>query len=822
MDKFHYFNEEHEHVKTANSISSSVMKLPGQHQRRYGRSLMDESFKHLITKSDKTERTVDNDVQDNKEQNLNNVKETIYEYTSGGSNIVMTTEIEKHNEDDEDDEDDKSNDNDGIDRDTIKSNYDKQFLKDEEEIVSTTFKTFTSAQRLGNEEISSTTTTLTKVAFETSSSSPLNVITSPSPSIKLKVVDDDGDDDDDKTLKINNILNLNQSNNQNINKDYNNENEKNEQNDENVLRHTKEPAYLSDTVATALQDNKLPSEHNNEELKEQDIETTTKMFTIFENYNYDEEEALDINDGRDLNFILSKEDENENLSQEFVLTALNNDEFIDDDKLLEKYNNEQMASTSNSNSKSYRKHKSTRNQLNDNNNSNNDDDTDDTDDDNDKYDKDDGNNNFQINRFEINQQNLDSMTVNSHHFSDSYDDIYLSDRTKENFQNEQEKLKEKLTASISTPNRKAEQDSLENLMLNDGLWPLNVVQPGFVNLNYNHNLDDVDIVKLENTHSNEEELYKTINATLVKNNHKKFKFQLNPHQSYDKNQNEVLRLPEDMNPEINKPSLNVKPITSNPFTTTTTEQPLLTHQTSLTSDHLEEKRIIVNLSIASNDGSGNRYTLHVNIPAFDQNGEVQNMQQTLTHDKIPQIKENFKQQDIKQDLKTSPYCIPEPPPPIPECPCPCTGALYTKAADLYSTDLEDNNNDWLEETTTSVLTEETITTSTITNDSITNTATTTTPYTFSSSTAFATVNDDSQETNTNDNNVSVDYYDTSTNTTTVSNLLAGIDNAVLTTVNLTNNFENNRPQPLNENGEKFACPDVMPILILEGDLFCFK
>ncbi|TMW52843.1 hypothetical protein DOY81_002074 [Sarcophaga bullata] len=810
MDNFHYFNEEHEHVK-ANRISSSAMKLPGQHQRRYGRSLMDESFKHLITKSDKTERTVDNDVQHNKEQNFNNDKETIY---TSSSNIMMTTEIEKHNEDDEDeDEDDKSNENDGNDRDTIKSNYDKKFLKDEEEMFSTSYKTFTSARQLENEKNSST-----KVAFETSSSSsPLNVITSPSPTIKLEEVDDD-----DKTLKINNILNLNQSNNQNINKDYNNkENEKENEKTvqyENILKHTKEPAYLLDTVNTALQD-------DNEELKEQDIETTTKMFTIFENYNYDEEEALGINDGEDLNFILSKEDEdengNENLSQEFVLTALNSDEFIDDDKLLEKYHNEQiMASTSsnsNSNSNSYNKHKSTRNHLNDNdnnnNNGNNNDDT--TDDDNDKYDKDDGNNNFQINRFEKNQQNLDSMTVNSHHFSDSYDDIYLKDRTRENLQHEQEKLKEKLTATISTLNKKTEQDSLENLMLNDGLWPLNV-QPGFVNLNYNHNLDDVDIVKLENTHSNEEELYKTINATIVKNNHKKFKLQLNPHQSYDKNQNEVLRLPEDMNTGINKSPLSVKPITSNPFTSAT-EQPLLKHQTSLTTDHLEEKRIIVNLSIASNDGSGNRYTLHVNIPAFDQNGEVQNMQQTLTHDKIPQTKENLIQEDIKQDLKASPYCIPEPPPPIPECPCPCAGTLYTKTADLYSTDLEDNNNDWLEETT-SVLTDETITSSTTTTtDSITNTITTTTPYTSSSSTAFVTVNDDSQETNNNVNNVSVDYYDTFTTTTTTnSNLLAGIDNAVLTTVNLTNNFENDRPQPLNENGEKFACPDVMPILILEG------
>ncbi|XP_046809051.1 teneurin-m isoform X2 [Lucilia cuprina] len=681
--------------------------------KRFKRSLLEEQNFNLKINDEKIMTTTDNEV-NLQQQTTNSISD---------NDVKQDKEVLKVNPWHKEEEGS-----------LVKSNYDEF-----ENLATTTAESFAST---------------TKGFFEYEDTSTLKVdkFTTTITSLEHNedVNDDDKDEKDDKTLKINNILKRNQSNKHNVNK----EQEMPKPNKENVAT----PAVFTlEKVEKELDD----------------LETTTKMYTIFENYNYDEEEdfllALEKNHKNSLKTLTN---DNEMISNDTILPAL----------VIEYENDKQNVNKQELNNKSL--YNDNKHHNNDNNKNKND------------YEKKDQNT-LQINDFKL-KENYDEITVKGSNLKDIYDDshLFLKYQEKNPYNQEMEKNPD-------------EEESWENLMLNDGLM-LQQQQLQFEEINYNHNLDDIDIVKLEQTHSNEEELYKTINNTNKSKEKQKVKkkFQLNTAQ-YDKQQNEVIRN-EEAELILNNP-LYEKPITSAPPSTNSQQQQqnqIPEHKMHIKNDNQQDKHIIVNLTIASNDGSGNVYTLHVDIPAFDQKGQVQNMQQILIHEKLNKKQEELQDvkekenekppppitttaQSLPESFKFSPYCIPEPPPPIPECPCACGlyGEITTSSTTLdnESDDLEldSTKDDWFSSSTTT-------TTSTETSSTITNIYT----------------NENASDDTFIDNNNNSDVA----TTTASSNMLDFVNDNDF----VTNNTIVNVLNETNDNGEKFACPDVMPILILEG------
>ncbi|XP_073841878.1 teneurin transmembrane protein Ten-m isoform X2 [Musca autumnalis] len=672
----------------------------------------------------------------------------------------------------------------------------------------------------------------------------------------------------DKTLKINNILKHNQ------NENHDNENHK----DEESLSLLNKP---EDLLIPLLEEDAI-------------LSTTSKpLFTLFENYNYDEEEELiKANSQGDHKQIVIPKDIgiNQNINN-IIDGSISGDE---------KVNNDESKSTT----------------LAQNNNGQDDDDdshnlvTDNLDD------KD--GNNFVINRLERDGQNTrvagggvddikatvdngDSMTFNGHHLFDSNDDSYLGQTTtiKENLIEHQVKddvLTKDGGAKLSKndgdekeeePNKSPE--LLDNLMFNDGLIPLNPHQ-GFSNeIKFAHQLDDVDIIKLEHTHSSEDELYKTIDISgPMEIPLKPKKLKPPPTTSYSKHWNEVIQRQEEwmaqrglLERPKEAPVSPQSPVTSAPPPVET----LKAYKTEILPHPASDKRILVNLTIGTNDGSGNMYTLHVDIPAFQENGEIRHVQQVLTHDHLPaapspmtikkeksteqmenfthnqtvkengekSTKENIKEalQKIKEEeekikekleklekeeeetdtnFSNSPYCIPEPPPPIPECPCACglfmettSDSSTTTTTTPYQTADRDEPYDVSEISSnqTADLDQSSVYYQTTDNNDLDNdiepqtnrekvSETQKSPQ--SSATTLTTTNYASNINPIKDVDLNVSAENIAIATTTTTNM-PELD---VSTTTKTNNLVSVAPPTNLTNGEKFACPDVMPILILEG------
>uniref|UniRef100_A0A1A9WCA4 Tenascin-like protein n=1 Tax=Glossina brevipalpis TaxID=37001 RepID=A0A1A9WCA4_9MUSC len=330
-------------------------------------------------------------------------------------------------------------------------------------------------------------------------------------------------------------------------------------------------------------------------------------------------------------------------------------------------------------------------------------------------------------------------------------------------------------------------NSLENLMLNDGLIPMKEEQ-GFQEMNDDQHLDDIDIVKLEETHSTEDELYKTIDGTHAKH----FKLPKTSKMRtiiYNNYKNEVYNSQEDdeVNEEkhflINNEISNFHPFTSTPHLTST-GLPATTASTLTTP---LDKRIMVNLTIATNDGSGNMYSLHIAVPAFDNHGQIKNVEQVLTHDHLPN-----RERDQFLTNKNSPYCIPEPPPPIPECPCPCVNIFETSSPSLpFSPDDLNDSDDHMHDPLNVISLNNKI------NKKFNNDAN-------------SLDSDISYKSNNDDDDDDANLPTTTTTTSQPISVLTSTTNGV---------FYNVDEDGITDSmmiGEKFACPDVMPILILEG------
>nr|XP_017036557.1 teneurin-m isoform X1 [Drosophila kikkawai] len=143
-------------------------------------------------------------------------------------------------------------------------------------------------------------------------------------------------------------------------------------------------------------------------------------------------------------------------------------------------------------------------------------------------------------------------------------------------------------------------------------------------------LEDIDIVKLDEVHSSlEEEIYETAGK---KGSPPKLS-SVQPSAS----ENEVLKEQEE-NDQI---PLHLKPL--KPYVSERIDQP--------------GKRIFLNLTIATDEGSDSVYTLHVEVPT---GGGSHNIKEVLTHE------HRAEQPDSYADS-----CVPEPPPRMPDCPCSC-------------------------------------------------------------------------------------------------------------------------------------------------------
>lgn len=794
----------------------------------------------------------------------------------------------------------EDNDKDSGDTLMLKSNYDKEFMNEEEDEEQQEFETTFSPK------VDETLTSAPKSSSSSPPSSALaqaTILPASSGSMSSSAIDND------KTLKINNILNLNQSkNNQEENNIDNminkkeNEVEQNGDNETKLLNEADEVPLSPDNRAV-LETSTVPSSQGL-------VKSTTEksLFTIFVNYNYDEEEALGISEDISSEYQSGNSKTLPTSAKQVLTSGLNQNMNIDNiiDGSLIKVENSPRPSGSKEvnndgheqavlgggdiidsaielydhNSKSTQKNYDTHNVLGV----------------VDRNDKDD--NNFRINRFERlsndakdSDTDIDSMTFNSHHLSDSNDDIYLTttltppipshlpnfadkreavdeeDQKKELLNDENLKTfthnhqhsgqaKKNVVNDLEMP-----ENSLENLMLNDGLLPLNA-HNGYVEMNFSQNLDDIDIVKLEQTHSSEDELYKTIDfdktlATLGKEPKIRPQMQYpqpHPNKDFEKHWNEVIKREEEWQrqrgllPSKEKDgdeATFVQPVTSAPVET------IKPYKTEIVPHPANDKRIVVNLTIGSNDGTGNMYTLHVDIPAFQENGQIQNVQQVLTHEYLPPVDTNSKvdakvtatlmkkgeeKENSRESVTTqkpnvtapSPYCIPEPPPPIPECPCACGmfplgGVTSSSATDSILTSIDTSSESSSRSTTTM---------GEIANDNdndfdndlfkittITNTeARTSPPSTIASATSTTTtipINTSYLANNDETTISSDDNLNASDGTTNMPDIDVSTSSAKTNNTNASSNM----------NGEKFACPDVMPILILEGDLcflfFCF-
>ncbi|XP_060653283.1 teneurin-m isoform X1 [Drosophila nasuta] len=162
------------------------------------------------------------------------------------------------------------------------------------------------------------------------------------------------------------------------------------------------------------------------------------------------------------------------------------------------------------------------------------------------------------------------------------------------------------------------------------------------------------------------------------------------------------------------------------------------------------KRILVNLTIATDDGSDSIYTLHVAVPT---GGGSHNVEQLLTHEHR-QLEEQ-----PSNNIDNVGSCLSEPPPRMPDCPCSCLPPLPVES--------EDNELDI---------------------DSM----------------RVENANDNVEEDHVNDIEMGPLASTTAAPPATTTNSFneTATDNATDVVTDRT--------------AEQFACPDVMPILILEG------
>lgn len=357
-----------------------------------------------------------------------------------------------------------------------------------------------------------------------------------------------------------------------------------------------------------------------------------------------------------------------------------------------------------------------------------------------------------------------------------------------------------------------ESNSEDELMLNDGLMPqhnnkqpINHNAPDNIikrNRNFNSNsnayaptndyqhfiaepnADDIDIIKLEDTHSSEDEIYKTIEGAAREK----------PKYTYGKRKEIITsrppRYPSHAENEILKGG--VESNAANNYTDKLQPFPLKAPIVSESYDP-PSKHILVNVTIATEGDSNSVYTLHVAVPIGGQSHDVQ---EVLTHERL---KTRDHEEHAEEQPTISPYCIPEPPPPIPECPCKCADFLtVTEAAD--SVDYEEHfvPIEDLDETANFVHTD-------------TATATTTAPNTTDNfiHPPFSPIAATTATMLTNTVNATEDSFISTTTTATFTNLL-GVDAAHAASVD---------DHVVVGDGSKIACPDVMPILILEGDCF---
>ncbi|XP_023037329.1 teneurin-m isoform X4 [Drosophila willistoni] len=264
--------------------------------------------------------------------------------------------------------------------------------------------------------------------------------------------------------------------------------------------------------------------------------------------------------------------------------------------------------------------------------------------------------------------------------------------------------------------------------------------------------DDINIVKLDKAlNSNDVEIYNTDNNEQEKDTKLKIPSATNIAAA---SENEVLK-DHELDNEIPLHLTPLKPYVSERF-----DKP--------------SKRILVNLTIATDDGSDSIYTLHVAVPT---GGGSHNLEQVLTHEKKSDLIKSQQQIDS---------CIPEPPPRMPDCPCSC---LPPNPPTYIHVDDEDDSHVDIASTTI------------------------TTPSHIEMATILNHHHDDDDDDEDvadsvigNENGLELV---TSTNKTTTST--TEYDNRIADASSFT------EPNVgLGLDGDKFACPDVMPILILEG------
>ncbi|XP_069968168.1 teneurin-m isoform X2 [Bactrocera oleae] len=369
-----------------------------------------------------------------------------------------------------------------------------------------------------------------------------------------------------------------------------------------------------------------------------------------------------------------------------------------------------------------------------------------------------------------------------------------------------------------------ESNSADELMLNDGLMPQhnnkharnhnapeNIIKR---NSNFNANshayapsnddqrliaepnADDIDIIKLEDTHSSEDEIYKTIEGVANGSAHEKPKY------IYGKRKEIITSRPPKYATHAENEVLKggVETNAANSYADKLPPFPLKAPIVSETYDP-PSKHILVNVTIATEGDSNSVYTLHVAVPI---GGQSHDLQEVLTHERLKATQHelveaptNLHDTHANEQSPISPYCIPEPPPPIPECPCKCVDFLPVTEA-VHPVDNEQHfvPLEHLDVTASFVHT-------------ATATATTTAPNSTDNfiHPPFSPIATTTASMLTNTTvNATEDSFISTTTTATFTNLL-GIDAAQAASVD---------DHVVIGDGSKIACPDVMPILILEG------
>ncbi|XP_067613196.1 teneurin-m isoform X2 [Eurosta solidaginis] len=308
------------------------------------------------------------------------------------------------------------------------------------------------------------------------------------------------------------------------------------------------------------------------------------------------------------------------------------------------------------------------------------------------------------------------------------------------------------------------------------------------------NADNIDIVKLEDTHSNEDEIYKTVGG-----------IHENAKSAYSKQKTHITSRPP-ISTKYAPTNVENEILKNGEYNDAPTryadKAPPFQLKAPIVSERYDvpNKHILVNVTIATEGDKNSVYTLHVAVPL---GGQSHDLQEVLTHERVQSaedqtaniqlIKQPTRAEDLPPRSTLSPYCIAEPPPPIPECPCKCGDFL--KFTEAIPTEPESLNNVYLNPTATTTSTPSIIMNS-IPTPLLPITSAPATVTTIS--TNIATVSGIAEVSNSSS--------DTPT-ATSFTNLL-GVD--------VTNNNIDAENEINLGDGNKIACPDVMPILILEG------